>query len=155
MRCYGTRCVMRGNREFDSTYVKKEYAYPVLRNAVQSSCTRPYALAYVLHFAIVAICATRRTSFKRHSRRVIRLYVTRSLPASSSMLWKCLELSSEGNSVCRRSFLRCRAREELLSRTFSVSIDLGVGNMRLTGQCILHLPTLPGTLSHKIVTVKN
>lgn len=41
---------------------------------------------------------TRKTSLEGHSWRVIRLYVTRTLPSriSSAMLWKCLEVSSEG-----------------------------------------------------------
>jgi len=75
----------------------------------------------VLHFAIVAIRrATRKTSLKGHTRRVIRLYVTRLRRASSSMLWKCLELSSEGIpyvcrwSVVEWSFSSKRAQEELL-----------------------------------------
>lgn len=92
----------------------------------------------VLHFAIAAIRrATRKTSLKGHTRRVIRLYVTR--PSPSRIQLNVMEMSGtfvRGNSVCVPvgwSFSPKRAQEELLLVLFrSVAEYRCAGNMRLT-----------------------
>lgn len=93
-----------------------------------------YALARALHFAIAAIRrAARKTSLKGHSRRVIRLYVTRSPPLAhpAQCYGNVWNFRQRGNSVfvCTRvrdatmEFLSVeRAQEELLLVLFR-SID--------------------------------
>lgn len=113
----------------------------------------------MLHFAIVAIQrATRKTSLKGHTRRVIRLYVTR--PSPSRIQLNVMEMSGtfvRGNSVCVPagwSFSPKLAQEELLLVLFrSVTEYRCTENMRLTALCAFcHIEK---TSSHIILTVKD